>query len=230
MGNSHRDTYQDSFGIYLQDNFRLSHRLTFNYGLRWDYYGVIGEKKNLFSILPTRIREESSRSGVSGGPSSLYPKDYHNFSPRIGLAYDVFGTGKTIFRLGYGFAYDAFSQDFFAGQVPYTSSNAGPLFNDVGPKPISYGSVTNGLTPVACGSGTIPIPGSSLCAASVFGDFSFTDVFTVDQNLRTPYVQNYNLNVEQELARNQRFPSPMLDRRAASSSASSMRIKASPVA
>jgi len=199
LGNSHRDTYQDSVGLYLQDNFRLSHRLSLNYGLRWDYYGVIGEKNNLFSILPNLYSGSIEQVGVSGGPSSLYPKDYHNFSPRIGIAYDVFGTGKTILRLGYGFAYDAFSQDFFAGQVPYTSSNAGPLFNDVGSRPISYGSVTNGLTPVACGSGTIPIPGSSLCAAPVYGNFGFTDVFTVDQNLRTPYVQNYNLNIEQQL-------------------------------
>lgn len=203
MGNSHRDTYQDSFGVYLQDNFRLSHRLTLNYGLRWDYYGVIGEKKNLFSILNSS--ENLEQVGVSGGPSSLYPKDYHNFSPRIGMAYDVRGTGKTILRLGYGFSYDAFSQDFFAGQVPYVSSNAGPLFNDVGPRPISYGSVTNGLTPVACGSGTIPIPGSSLCALPVYGSFGFTDVFTVDQNLRTPYVQNYNLNVEQQLTNRTAF-------------------------
>jgi hypothetical protein len=196
-GNSNRSTYQNSFGVYLQDSFRLSHRFTLNYGLRWDYYGVIGEKSNLFSILNSS--DNLAQVGVSGGPSSLYPKDYHNFSPRVGIAYDAFGTGKTIFRLGYGFAYDAFSQDFFAGQIPYTSSNAGPLFNDVGPRPISYGSVTNGLTPVACGAGTIAIPGSSLCAAPVYGAFGFTDVFTVDQNLRTPYVQNYNLNIEQQL-------------------------------
>ena len=199
MGNSHRDTYQNNFAFYLQDNFRLTRRLTLNYGLRWDYYGVIGEKNNLFSILNSS--DNLVQVGASGGPSSLYPKDYNNFSPRIGMAYDVFGTGKTIVRAGYGFAYDAFSQDFFAGQIPYTSLNAGPLFNDIGPRPISYGFLDpNALVPVACGGGnTIPIPNSSLCTGSVFSGFGAEDVFTVDQRLRTPYVQNYNLNIEQDL-------------------------------
>ena len=50
-GNSRRHTYQDSFAFYLQDNFRVSHKLTVNYGVRWDYFGVIGEKNHLFSIL-----------------------------------------------------------------------------------------------------------------------------------------------------------------------------------
>jgi len=201
QGDSRRNTYQNSHAFYLQDNFRLSHRLTLNYGLRWDYYGVIGEKNNLFSILSSS--ESIVQVGASGGPSSLYPKDFNSFSPRIGVAYDVFGTGKTVVRAGYGFAYDAFSQDFFAGQIPYTSSNAGPLFNDVGPRPIQYGSAaTTALQPVVCGGNSIPIPGpSGMCAAPVYGGFGFTDVFTVDQHLRTPYVQNYNLNIEQQLAR-----------------------------
>jgi hypothetical protein len=199
MGNSHRNTYQNNFAFYLQDNFRLSHRLTLNYGLRWDYYGVIGEKNDLFSILDSS--GNVVQVGANGGPSSLYPKDWNNFSPRIGIAYDIFGTGKTVLRAGYGFAYDAFSQDFFAGQIPYTSSNAGPLFNDIGPRPISYGSVDpNALQPVACGTtGSIPVPGSSLCTGAVYSGFGPADVFTVDQRLRTPYVQNYNLNVEQDL-------------------------------
>ena len=198
-GNSHRSTYQNNFAFYLQDNFRLSHRLTLNYGLRWDYYGVIGEKNNLFSVLDSS--DQLVQVGANGGPSSLYPKDWNNFSPRIGIAYDVFGSGKTVVRAGYGFAYDAFSQDFFAGQIPYTSLNAGPLFNDIGPRPISYGLLDpNALQPVACGAGgAIPVPNSSLCTGPVFSSFGPEDVFTVDQRLRTPYVQNYNLNVEQDL-------------------------------
>jgi outer membrane receptor protein involved in Fe transport len=199
LGNSRRNTYQNNFAFYLQDNFRLSHRLTLNYGLRWDYYGVIGEKNDLFSLLDPS--GNLVQVGANGGPSGLYPKDWNNFSPRVGIAYDVFGTGKTVVRAGYGFAYDAFSQDFFAGQAPYTSSNAGPLFNDIGSRPISYGSVDpNALQPVACGSaGAIAVPGSSLCTGPVYSGFGPADVFTVDQRLRTPYVQNYNVNIEQDL-------------------------------
>ena len=198
-GNSRRNTYQNNYAFYLQDNFRLTHRLTLNYGLRWDYYGVIGEKNNLFSILDSSYNLE--QVGTGGGPSSLYPKDYNNFSPRVGAAYDVFGTGKTVVRAGYGFAYDAFSQDFFAGQIPYTSLNAGPLFNDIGSRPISYGFLDpNGLQPAACNStGAIPVPNSSICTGPIFSGFGPEDVFTVDQRLRTPYVQNYNLNIEQDL-------------------------------
>jgi len=201
-GNSHRHTYQNSFGLYLQDGYRVSHKLTVNYGLRWDYYGVIGEKDHLFSILNSST-ELLEQIGTSGDPSSLYPKDYNNFSPRVGVAYDMFGTGKTVLRLGYGFAYDAFSQDFFAGQIPYTSLNAGPLFNDVGPRPVQYSSSPTSLAvvPGPCAAPQIPVPGTSGCANPIFPAASFgaTDVFTVDQNLRTPYVQNYNLNIEQQL-------------------------------
>jgi outer membrane receptor protein involved in Fe transport len=202
-GNSRRNTYQNSYALYLQDNFRLSHRLTVNYGLRWDYYGVIGEKKNLFSILNSA--DDLVQVGTGGGPSSLYPKDFNNFSPRIGLAYDVFGTGKTIVRAGYGFSYDAFSQDFFAGQIPYTSLNAGPLFNGIGPRPVLYNSTPIAsltVDPGPCTGPQIPVPGTSGCADPIFpaSEFSASDVFTVDQRLRTPYVQNYNLNVEQQIA------------------------------
>jgi outer membrane receptor protein involved in Fe transport len=202
-GNSRRNTYQNSYAFYLQDNFRLSHRLTLNYGLRWDYYGVIGEKNNLFSILDAS--DNLVQVGTNGGPSSLYPKDFNNFSPRIGIAYDVFGTGKTVVRAGYGFAYDAFSQDFFAGQIPYTSLNAGPLFNGIGPRPVLYNSApiaSLNIDPGPCTAPQIPVPNTSGCADPIFpsSGFGASDVFTVDQRLRTPYVQNFNLNIEQQLA------------------------------
>jgi outer membrane receptor protein involved in Fe transport len=49
FGDSTRHTFENNFGFYAQDSFRLTPRLTLNYGLRWDYFGVVGEKNNLLS-------------------------------------------------------------------------------------------------------------------------------------------------------------------------------------
>jgi outer membrane receptor protein involved in Fe transport len=178
-GNSDRHTYQNNNALYFQDNWRLTSKLTMNYGLRWDYFGVVGEKNNLFSILDSSGNLVSV--GQPGGPSGLYPKDWNNFGPRLSFAYDPFGHGKTVIRAGWGLFYDAFSQDFFAGQLPYNTFNAGPAFNNVA---FNYSP-----NPIVAGQ---PVFSSSGYAAS--------DVFTVDQNLRTPYIQNYNLNVEHQIS------------------------------
>ena len=47
FGNSTRHTHENNFGFYAQDSFRLNSRLTLNYGLRWDYFGIVQEKNNL---------------------------------------------------------------------------------------------------------------------------------------------------------------------------------------
>lgn len=205
-GDSHRHTHQKSQAFYLQENYRFRPHLTINYGVRWDYFGVLGEKDNLLSIFDPSVGLE--QVGASNGPSSLYRKDLNNFSPRLGVDWDLFGYGKTILRAGWGVAYDAFSQDFFSGQLPFNTNNAGPAFNGFGPKPILFGSVDpNALvvTP-ACHPGQIPVlgPNGALagCTGPVFSNFQARDVFTVEQKIRTPYVQNFNLNVEQQLGAN----------------------------
>ena len=92
--------------------------------------------------------------------------------------------GKTVVRAGWGLFYDAFSQDFFAGQLPFNTFNPGPAFNPVGPAPVLFSFSTE---PVI--EDGVPI----------FTDFLDSDVFAVDPNLRTPYIQNYNLNIQHEL-------------------------------
>src|SRR5437773_1250901 len=51
QGNSSRQTFQNNSSLYLQDSFHVSPHVTLNYGVRWEYFGVIGEKQNRFSIL-----------------------------------------------------------------------------------------------------------------------------------------------------------------------------------
>ncbi len=183
-GNSNRNTFQNSHAGYIQDTFRRNSRLTLNLGLRWDYFGVIGEKNNLLSNF-----DRTRGLVVVGSPGlpRLYQRDWNNFSPRLGLAWDLKGKGKTVVRAGWGMFYDAFSQDFFAGQLPFNTFNPGPAFNPVGPSPILFsfstvGTIQNGVP--------------------IFSGFSDSDVFAVDPKLRTPYVQNYNLNLQHELFKN----------------------------
>ncbi len=183
-GDSQRDTFQNSHTLYFQDNWRLNKKLTFNAGVRWDYLGVVGEKDNLLSNFD---RQRGLVTVGSNGLDKLYNSDWNNFSPRLGFAWDLTGKGKTVVRGGWGLFYDAYSQDFFTGQLPFNTFNPGAAYNPIGAKPILFSFSTVGQI-----QNNVPI----------FADFLDSDVFAVDRNLRTPYIQNYNLNFQQELAKN----------------------------
>ncbi len=178
-GDSRRNTFQNSHTGYVQDSYRLNLRTTVNLGLRYDYYGVIGEKNGLFSNFDLQ-------NGLRM-VDRLYDRDWNNFSPRIGLAYDLTGKGKTVIRAGWGFFYDAFSQDFFVGQLPFNTFNPGPAYNPIGPAAVLFSfSTVEQIRP----------------GVPIFTDYLDSDVFAVDPKLRTPYVQNYNLNIQQQLGKN----------------------------
>lgn len=180
-GNSQRYTFQNAHSFYFQDNIRASRKLTLNAGLRYDYLGVIDEKDGLLSNF-------DSRRGLvlvgTNGLDRLYERDWNNFSPRLGLAYDWRGNGKTVVRAGWGLFYDAFSQDFFTGQLPFNTFNPGAAYNPVGPSPVLFSF------------SAVPLIVNN---QPVFTDFLDSDVFAVDRKLRTPYVQNFNLNLQQQL-------------------------------
>lgn len=185
-GNSLRHTIENNHSFYAQDEFRATSRLTFNYGLRWDFFGVVHEKNNLFYQMSPASGGTELQVGSSGGPSELYNPQHANFAPRLAVAYDVTGKGQTVIRAGWGLFYDAFSQDVFTGHGPFNCSFCpGPAYSGVGPAAIySAGTSGNNL-------GAGPLYSTTL---SPLGSF-----FGVDPHIRTPYVQNFNLNLQQQL-------------------------------
>lgn len=182
-GDSRRGTFQNSTSLFVHDSYRWRSNVTFNLGLRWDYYGVIGEERDRFSIF------DPAQGLVQ--VDQLYDRDWNNFAPRLSFAWDVNGKGRTVVRGGWGIYFDAPSQDFFVGQLPWNTFNPGPAYNPVGSDPILFSFSTVDVIREG---------------APIFTDFLDSDVFTVDQELATPYVQNYNLNIQHEL-----FPGGVLE-------------------
>jgi outer membrane receptor protein involved in Fe transport len=195
FGNSTRHTFENNFGFYFQDSYRITPRLTFNYGLRWDYFGVIQEKNNLLSnstsVSPAPGTGTFTLTQVGQpGLSSLYNPDKRDFAPRVSMAWDVTGKGKTVVRAGYGIFFDAFSQDMALGHLPYAPFfDPGPAYNNIGPAPIlSTGAVGGPI-----------ISGSPVYAATTTCTFE-CDAFGFDRNIKMPYMENYNLNIQQQIS------------------------------
>ena len=192
FGNSTRHTYENSYGLYIQDGYRILPRLMLNYGLRWDYLGVVAEKNNLMSNI-TAFDTTGGTATLTevGAPGfdKLYQPDYKNFAPRVSMAWNVSGNGKTVVRSGFGIFFDAFSQDFFLGHLPYPPFfDPGPAYNPIGPAQIIPAAATGTIV-----SGQ-PVYGASSCSSVE------CDIFSFDRHIRTPYMENYNLNMEQQIA------------------------------
>lgn len=182
-GNSNRNTFENSYAGYLQDSIRLGRKFTLNLGIRYDYFGIVQEKHGLFNNVDPKFFGQP----FAVGNGRLYEPDYNNWAPRVSVAWDFTGKAKTVLRAGYGIFYDAFSQDLFLGHLPYTTSFApGPAYSGLfGPGQITTAN---------------PAGGTIASGVPVYGFFSpVIDSFGVDPKIRSPYIQNYNLNFQQDL-------------------------------
>ncbi len=126
-------------GFFLQDNWRLNRHLTVNYGVRYDV-----EISPLFAAGTALNAAAETALGVVEG----IPRDYNNVAPRIGLAWDPAGNGKTVIRAGYGLFYD---HPLLATAFDAVTADGGR----------SVQLLSIGSTPSACGLVT-PVCGNGL--------------------------------------------------------------------
>jgi hypothetical protein len=97
IGNSNKPMNNYPIGAFVQDSWRIHPRLTLNFGLRYDV-----EFSPIFEAATELNRTAEAIFNVVEG----IPRDYNNFSPRFGLAWDPMGDGKMVVRAGYGIFYD----------------------------------------------------------------------------------------------------------------------------
>lgn len=91
------------YGAFVQDDWRLTSRLTLNLGLRWDYAGPPHELHNNLSTFNLNVTGNTpaiEQVGPGLPLSRMYNGDYRDFDPRVGVAWDVRGNGRTVVRVG----------------------------------------------------------------------------------------------------------------------------------
>ena len=183
-GTTERYTHQDSTALFIQDSYQILPRLTLNAGIRWDYYGVIREGSD-------GISNYNPALGLAPA-NQPYKPDWNNFGPRVSLAWDPWGDGKTVVRAGAAVFYDAYSFDYFLGQLYLNTYNLGPAYNPVGGNPV-FTSFAPGGT-LAPG---VPVYDTDPALLGV----DTTDASTVGK-LKTPNVSTFSLNIQRQLTAN----------------------------
>jgi len=112
-------------GMFIQDDFKMSGRLTINAGLRYEIFRAETEEDDkIVNFDPVNLR--LIYAGEDGASRSVNKKtQYGNFAPRIGLTYDLFGDASTILRTGFAITYfpeQPSASNMIGQQVPYTIS------------------------------------------------------------------------------------------------------------
>jgi outer membrane receptor protein involved in Fe transport len=167
--NFSRSNRYNDWALYVQDAWKVNRRLTLNLGLRWEIFGTQHNKDPKLDsnyYLGSGDIYQAIRNGqlltVPNSPNGeLWKTDYNNFAPRIGLAWDVFGDGKTSLRGGYAIGFErnfgnvTFNViqnppnyavlSLFGGVdlpvIPVSVDNAGPLAGSTGSKALGRTSL-----------------------------------------------------------------------------------------
>ena len=190
-GSTQRTTYNNGFSFFGQDDYRVSPTFTLNAGLRWEYFGPLSEKNGLLSNLGA---DGNLAMVGTDGLHGLYHRDLRDFAPRIGFAWNALK--DTIVRAGYGIYYDYVPQDILIANF---TTSAGVATNPIAPPGKSADAVLPMNFDFTAFNGTNPTPNSPVMSVATSGPYS---VFVTPQNFRSPYTQNWNLNVQQKVGGN----------------------------
>jgi len=189
-GDPSRGLRGNNLNAYGQDTYKLTSRLTLNAGLRYELpfpYTEIKNRQNLFepgvqSIVFPNAPPGLVYPGDPGVPAGLIPTEKTAFAPRVGLAWDVKGNAQWVVTSAYGIFYD-----------PYYTGQGGPLQTPVSAPPYLQTPQVNFPNFADPFNGTNPFNGG-------FGPAM--TLLTLDKNLRLPYAQDWNLNIQKSFGGN----------------------------
>ena len=190
-GDMNRGLRSIDFAAYAQDEWRVTPRLTVNYGLRWEVSTPFvdirnrmnswspGSQSKVFTSAPAGLLFP----GDPGVPDGIAPVYWKGLMPRLGLAWDPTGSGKTSIRAAYGIFYDSFTNGVGGPLQAPLSALPWTQARQLAP-PINFTDPWNGQNPFTANS--FPQP---------------TTVLTVENGMRPPYSQNWNVSIQRGLGK-----------------------------
>jgi hypothetical protein len=188
------------FALFVQDDWKITPKLTLNLGIRYEYNSPSHEKEdNLFNFDPAKgwliVPSQAALGRVNplfpshlvpivtaeqaGVPKSLWYTDLNNFVPRFGFAYRPFTDGRTVLRGGYGIYVDDFTSSL------WRLGTGGPF--------ISQESFTNSIT------NGVPLFQFPRAFPAGFGAIGAQSFSAINPKLRNPYIQQWNVTLEREV-------------------------------
>jgi hypothetical protein len=196
---------------YAQDNWRVSSKLTLNYGLRWEPFlpwKTAGNKLTTVEPGVQSVVQPSAPIGIlfPGDPgitNGISHANLGNFAPRVGFAWDVFGDGRTSVRGGYGIFYNSINADSVAQiNAPYAGTTQVAL-GDVA-NPFTSVGETNPPVTLTGQFGCVKIPTYPGYSCSLF-PLPLSGLYT-GTHLRSPLHQEYDLSIQRQIT-----PSAMVE-------------------
>lgn len=203
-------TNSNYFGLFAQDDFRVTSRLTLNLGIRWDVQTSPTDAHNLQSTFIPGVQSTVQPGAPAGqlfigdpgvGPG-IVPTRYHHVQPRIGLAWDPTGSGKTAVRAGFGVFYGLVGSNDWnqtSNFEPFSIRlSTWPNIFSKGKASGTYASLTNPYNGFTCGrAAAVPFPyPNPTCGAWVTGG----NILGVSPNFQWPYSYETNLSIQHQFA------------------------------
>jgi hypothetical protein len=194
QGDPTRHVTLNSYAGFIRDDWRVSKRLSLNLGLRYDVETPIKEEHNLIANFIPSVGLEQVGKGID----SPYNTKWTNFSPRFGLAWDVFGTGKTVFRAGTALIYEVPPIRMFINSTGLNLNPTGATGVNTGD--ISVFSRTLSASQINWSTAG-PVFDLTSTASQTCDASSSCDVLGVLPDIKTPRVLSWNANIQQQLTK-----------------------------
>jgi hypothetical protein len=202
IGSFINDTFQQpGYFFFVQDDFKVSSKLTLNLGLRYDFVSHARERRDAqasFNVSTGALDLANGRQDPlpsnffpevpinRNAPRQLVSQDRNNFGPRVGFAYQL--TQKTVLRAGFGVFYSSYEAGPLS--IPNPGNNP-PFFLQSNYARLSFAEPDPTVNQLSNG---FPLDALSTPASP--------SLFALDPNFRNPYVQHWNMSIQRELGWN----------------------------